>query len=82
MTYGANIHASSRPVATIPPSQPRNTSERWCGASSLHITFSPLAASHTLECRWQEDPTSSIEYFAMKVMDRPFSDAISLAPFL
>ena len=38
--------------------------------------------SHTLECTWQDEPTASIEYFAMNVIDRPASDAISFAPFL
>ena len=79
---GAKSHASSRPVASSPPSQPRNTCERWCCPSSLHMSEVAPSASHTLECTWHDEPTSSIEYFAMNVIDRPASDAISLAPFL
>src|SRR5680860_44207 len=40
LTVGAYIHASFRPVAMSPPSQPRNVGERWSGASSSHMRLS------------------------------------------
>ena len=65
-----------------PPSQPRNTGDMCSGASSSHINDDEPSASHTLECRWHDDPHSSIAYFAMNVIERSLSPAISFAPFL
>ena len=47
----------------------------------VHERFAPFA-SHTLECRWHEDPASSIVHFAMNDAATPFSAQISLTPCL
>lgn len=39
----------------------------WCGPSPSHIRESAPSSSHTLECRWNDDPASAIDHFAMKV---------------
>ena len=41
-----------------------------------------VAASHRLVWRWHDDPTSSIDHFAMNVAARPSWAAISFTPFL
>jgi hypothetical protein len=54
----------------------------WSGPSSLHMSDSVPSRFQRLECTWHDEPTSSIEYLAMNVSERPLSPAISLAPFL
>jgi hypothetical protein len=82
LTVGANIHASSRPQSICPPSHPRNAVDWWSGAVASHIIGVWPVWSHRLEWMWHDEPTSSTEYFAMNVIERPSCDAISLAPFL
>ena len=79
---GAYIHASSRPHASWPPSQPRNAADWWSGASASHMSGVVPVVSHRLEWMWHDEPTSSEEYFAMNVIERPSCAAISFAPFL
>ena len=40
------------------------------------------SALHTLECRWHEEPASSIVHFAMNDAATPFTAQISLTPCL
>ena len=59
-----------------------NTFEKWSPVRGSHMSERRPRLSHTLEWMWQDEPTSSIEYFAMNVSERPLRSAISFAPFL
>ena len=50
--------------------------------SSLHVRLFVPFAFQIDECRWHEDPASSIVHFAMNVADTPLSAAISFTPCL